>query len=92
MLALLESHVASAAPTDINHVLLLLLIQLSIIIIVSRALGLLFRYIHQPLVITCAAMDDVTAWCILAFVISIVAPAISPMPSGRRWRRRCISA
>lgn len=52
MPAFLESHISiAAAQSDINHVLLSLLGQFSIIIIVSRTLGLLFRRIHQPLVI-----------------------------------------
>ncbi|MBV9790598.1 MAG: cation:proton antiporter [Chloroflexi bacterium] len=48
---LLELPIVAAAQSDVNHTLLLLLAQLSIIIIFSRGLGLLFRRIHQPLVI-----------------------------------------
>jgi Kef-type K+ transport system membrane component KefB len=51
MYALLESSGIVAAQGEANHVLLSLLIQLCIIMIVSRGLGLLFRRIHQPLVI-----------------------------------------
>lgn len=51
MYALVQSPSIAAATSDVNHILLSLLVQLSIIMILSRGLGLLFRRIHQPLVI-----------------------------------------
>lgn len=51
MHTLLELPIVAAAQSDVNHILLSLLVQFSIIIIFSRGLGLLFRRIHQPLVI-----------------------------------------
>lgn len=51
MYALVQSPIIAAATSDVNHILLSLLVQLSIIVILSRGLGLLFRRIHQPLVI-----------------------------------------
>src|SRR5438270_155195 len=95
--------------------LLILLLQIAIVLALSRVMGWLFNRMRQPQVIgemvaamsitafpvlarilternlhktkvgavtiTCAAVDDVTAWCMLAFVVAIaratgVEPAI----------------
>lgn len=66
------------APTDVNFTSFALFMGISISI---TAFPILARILHErkltktplgDLAITCAAIDDVTAWCILATVIAIV--------------------
>ena len=34
--------------------------------------------------LTCAAVDDVTAWCLLAFVVGVVQATVGECAAGRR--------
>lgn len=75
MYALVQSPSIAAATSDVNHILLSLLVQLSIIMILSRGLGLLFRRIHQPLVI-----GEIVAGIVLGpSLFGLLAPATAQL-------------
>ena len=84
---------AVVVPAAMNLVTLAL--QVSVVLFVSRLVGMLFRKFRQPqvigemiagimmrsrmgtLAIACAAVDDLTGWCILAYIVVLIRSANS---------------